>query len=345
MDFKIKAKSLKISKDLIFSYYVDNHQNTELSETRGVVSKMSHRSYREFCFLMNNISYSPPVMITLTFPAYCPSTPKIKKLLLNSFLSYLRSKGVKNYIWIMEFQERGALHFHITCDFPIVSRETLIKKWATSCFQAVWDFPKEFVWIDKDKNVFYDVLKFKNFFYNEFEKHIQYGLDFQYKEVDFRHYLMTHALKLKQKLLPSYCSGGMGRWFGWSRGLSNFLNIPKEDFDIDFYFLRELLTFDFCFKYLHSRHLLYNQIIDFLTLQLEKDFLIMLTTVKILEVRNKTSKVTNAPYIELLVKVVDDSPLKDVEFTSFGQPSDLVGQQIKLDVSFQTRRVKDWGEK
>jgi len=136
----------------------------------------------------------------------------------------------------------------------------------------------------------------------------------------------------------------MGRWFGWSRSIPKFLNIPEKDYDVDFYFLRELITHDFCFKYMYSKNDLYLQILDFLTLQLEKDFLIMLTTVVIEEKRNKHSKVTNNDFIELLVCVVDECPLKGVKFTCFGQTLDEVGQIIKLDVSFQSRRVKDWGE-
>jgi len=345
MDFRIKAKSFRVSKDLIFSYYVDNHNQTEISEkTRGVVSEITKRSYREFCFLLNNISYSPPVMITLTFPAYVPCTVNVKKLLLNRFLTYIKSRGVKNYIWIMEFQERGAVHFHIACDYPIVSRETMSYCWANACFRALFDYPKEFVWIS-DIGIFNDVLRFRKYFDSELEKHIEHGLDFAVKEKDFRHYLLTHALKLKQKKLPSYCSAGLGRWFGWSRSIPKFLDIPEKEYDIDFYFLRELLSMDFCYKYMYSKNALYSEILEFLTIQQEKDFLIMLTTVVIEEIRPKHSKITNNDYIELLVVVIDDSPLKDVKFTCFGTPADEVGQIIKLDVTLQSRRVKDWGDK
>lgn len=56
--------------------------------------------------------------VTLTLPTAQQHThAEIKKKCLNQFLVQLRQKfGVKNYIWKMELQKNGNVHFHLTFD-------------------------------------------------------------------------------------------------------------------------------------------------------------------------------------------------------------------------------------
>lgn len=57
--------------------------------------------------------------ITLTLPDTSEKidNKKLQTLLLNPFLTYLRKyKGLKNYVWKLEFQKNGKLHVHFVSD-------------------------------------------------------------------------------------------------------------------------------------------------------------------------------------------------------------------------------------
>lgn len=57
-------------------------------------------------------------LVTLTLPSVSDLTPlQIKRKVLNSFLTDLRQyEGLKNYVWVQEYQKNGNLHFHIITD-------------------------------------------------------------------------------------------------------------------------------------------------------------------------------------------------------------------------------------
>ena len=70
-------------------------------------------------------------MVTLTYGGYYPSIGKLVKIDLQIMLRHLRRYG-ENYLWFLEFQRRGAPHFHILlevdCITPIM-RYDLMDKW------------------------------------------------------------------------------------------------------------------------------------------------------------------------------------------------------------------------
>lgn len=67
--------------------------------------------------------------ITLTFADETVINSKdAHKACLEPFLQWLRrSAGVKSYIWKAEFQKRGTLHYHITCDAFVDCKELRLK--------------------------------------------------------------------------------------------------------------------------------------------------------------------------------------------------------------------------
>lgn len=67
---------------------------------------------------------------TLTYPAEFPVDGRVCKRHLNLLLTHLRKHypGVK-YVWFLEFQERGAPHFHIFTTCPVPGRTYLSPLW------------------------------------------------------------------------------------------------------------------------------------------------------------------------------------------------------------------------
>lgn len=68
--------------------------------------------------------------ITLTIPDNTSITPKeAHKLLLEPFIKWMRQNhGLKNYVWKLELQKRGQIHYHLTSDCFIHYQE-LRNKW------------------------------------------------------------------------------------------------------------------------------------------------------------------------------------------------------------------------
>lgn len=87
---------------------------------RGKVTEFSKASRRRLAFVASNTEIPLRTMITLTYPAEYPSDGKTVKGHLRRFLTWLQRETEDcEYLWFLEFQERGAPHFHILTDWPL----------------------------------------------------------------------------------------------------------------------------------------------------------------------------------------------------------------------------------
>lgn len=88
---------------------------------RKAIKEFTRVSRNQLKFTLRNAVCDWLEFTTLTYPGEYPLDGRECKRHLNLFLTHLRSdyKGLK-YVWFMEFQERGAPHFHIftTCALP-----------------------------------------------------------------------------------------------------------------------------------------------------------------------------------------------------------------------------------
>ena len=117
------------SRDLIFSFSFPSvsvrSRRIPFPSKRGKIKTFSWRSSRRLRFLVRNTADMWRVFLTLTWPGDFPISGVEVKRQLNSFLQYLRRVGVK-YIWVLEFQDRGAPHIHMflsgRVSIPEVSR-------------------------------------------------------------------------------------------------------------------------------------------------------------------------------------------------------------------------------
>jgi hypothetical protein len=89
---------------------------------RSKIVRFSKRSARRLRHVVRNTEDIWKAFITLTYPENFPSNGRKVKAHLNTFLQYLRRKRIKT-VWILEFQSRGAPHFHIIVSGQIDKNE------------------------------------------------------------------------------------------------------------------------------------------------------------------------------------------------------------------------------
>lgn len=93
---------------------------------RGRVAGFSRQSRDRMIFAFRNMP-KPKIMLTLTYPGAFPVDGKKVKRDLDAFRKWLARRGVLS-AWFLEFQDRGAPHFHIFISLP-VKKEKLSLAW------------------------------------------------------------------------------------------------------------------------------------------------------------------------------------------------------------------------
>lgn len=82
-----------------------NHERPK----RGEIKSLSLKSRRRLKFVLANMK--PKFLLTLTYPDVREHRSCYRNL--NTLLTWFRSIGIQNYVWVAEMQDRGALHFHL----------------------------------------------------------------------------------------------------------------------------------------------------------------------------------------------------------------------------------------
>ena len=87
---------------------------TRGGKERGEVVELSRSSLKKLSFVANNSEVDFTHMMTMTYPEVFPEDGREVKRQLNLFLTRARQLvGGLSYLWFMEFQKRGAVHFHV----------------------------------------------------------------------------------------------------------------------------------------------------------------------------------------------------------------------------------------
>lgn len=94
---------------------------------RGAIVAFSFQAQRRFTFFIRNVVHHFRYLVHLTYPSEFPIDLRVSQTHLNTFLQYLRRKGAR-YVWVKEFQKRGAVHFHIVTDVWI-PKKILSQRW------------------------------------------------------------------------------------------------------------------------------------------------------------------------------------------------------------------------
>lgn len=101
---------------------------------RGEIAEFTWNSRRNLAFTAANTDVSFRTMITLTYPASWPLDGRESKRHLAAFLQFLRRvDGDVDYLWFLEFQRRGAPHYHLLVSTPVWSfdRGHVSRRWYT----------------------------------------------------------------------------------------------------------------------------------------------------------------------------------------------------------------------
>lgn len=86
---------------------------------RKAIVKMSTRSLSNLIWMAANTSAKFGSMLTLTYGKEYPVDGRQVKKHLNHFITtFRRRRGKFDYLWVMEFQGRGAPHLHVLTTLP-----------------------------------------------------------------------------------------------------------------------------------------------------------------------------------------------------------------------------------
>ena len=121
-DVQVKFSSINYS-----DFISPEEEQKGMNRKRGKIKQFSKRSARRLRLLIRNTEDKWRVFITLTYPENYPSNRRETKTHLNTFLQYLRGRKTKS-VWVLEFQSRGAPHYHILISNQ-VPKEEIAERW------------------------------------------------------------------------------------------------------------------------------------------------------------------------------------------------------------------------
>lgn len=204
---------------------------------RGEVMVISKRSLNRLALLIRSSEVKWNSLMTLTYGVNYPHNGRVAKKHLNTFLVAARREwGDFEYFWVLEFQHRGAVHFHIATTLPepdIFQRERLAQIWTRISQEGDWPYNK-LEWDGKiHRGV--DLLYTRDGCY---KVHVHPKAWEKVKSDDgMGRYLAKYANKLKQKEVPAWYRN-VGRFWGTSKGVK----MPEgEEMDGDEDHLRQIL--------------------------------------------------------------------------------------------------------
>lgn len=119
----LRLKQMEIYKNDVKLVYTQDGKRPD-SQGKKKQRVLSAKSIKKLAFYAQNTEVVFVNFITLTYPSSYPTSGKEVKRHLNTFLSWLRSanKGLE-YLWFLEFQKRGAPHFHIMVNVDMIDKK------------------------------------------------------------------------------------------------------------------------------------------------------------------------------------------------------------------------------
>jgi len=189
------------------------------SHLRGEIALLSKRSLNRLALLVRSSGVKWTSVMTLTYGVNYPHDGRVSKKHLNAFFVAARREfGSFEYFWVLEFQLRGAVHFHIATTLPepdIFQREVLAHIWSRISQEGDWPYAK-FDPYD-DSNWARDLLYTRSACYSV---HVHPKAWEKVRSDDgMGRYLAKYANKLKQKEVPTWYRN-VGRFWGVSRGVT-----------------------------------------------------------------------------------------------------------------------------
>lgn len=186
---------------------------------RQKISMVKRSSMNRLALLVRSSGVEFRSLQTLTYGANYPLSGKIAKKHLNHFLiATKRNFGPHEYVWVLEFQERGAVHFHIATTLAPPSdleRELFALTWQRISTPYSWMYCQ----LDKVGNL---LLRGQTLLTDKavFDSHMSKKAWENVRRGDKLHgYFAKYANKLRQKEVPCWYSD-VGRFWGASKGVA-----------------------------------------------------------------------------------------------------------------------------
>lgn len=186
---------------------------------KGKLKLVTSRSLNRLALLVRASSVTFSSIMTLTYGQNYPLSGRVAKKHLNHFLiASKRNYGPFEYIWILEFQNRGAVHFHIATTLSppaILERELFATTWQRISTNFSWLYCQ----LDLVGDRFYagqTLLTDKACIDSHLSKNAWEGV----RKGDSLHaYFAKYANKIRQKEVPDFYSN-VGRFWGASKGVA-----------------------------------------------------------------------------------------------------------------------------
>jgi hypothetical protein len=181
------------NSDIVVKRY--GHKNHSSPGKRGKVKEFTLPARKRLAFVAANTSIDFTAMITLTYPEDYPQNGRESKAHRKQFLWWLKHGpwALGTYLWFIEFQRRGAPHYHILLLERVGN--------AASFRRFQWDVAHSWNGIIDGDNV-----------------HLQQGTHTERlrSSEGGRHYCVKYAQKMRQKIVPAAYEN-VGRFYGYSR--------------------------------------------------------------------------------------------------------------------------------
>lgn len=173
---------------------------------RGSVTRFSEQSRTRCRLVLRSIAPKMKMVFGLTYPADFPNDGLRVKRNLGALLDWFRRRGIE-YFWIIEWQDRGAPHFHGFLTGPKFDdqgsfvRNSFVGK---AELAAAWN---RIVSADRPE-------------YLGDPAHLEHGTFYEIIEDQYKlaSYYTTYMKKLEQKTVPPGYES-VGRYWGYSRSL------------------------------------------------------------------------------------------------------------------------------
>lgn len=180
---------------------------------------VNKRSLARLALLVRGSSVEFTSLMTLTYGANFPMSGRIAKSHLNhALITFKRTFGTFEYVWVLEFQERGGVHFHIATTLPEpddVQREIFARKWQMISTPYHW-------WYNQVEYP-YGIENFKQGLNTDDAVFEQHKHELAWERVrkgdSLSHYFAKYSMKIRQKKVPVWYSD-VGRFWGASKGVA-----------------------------------------------------------------------------------------------------------------------------
>lgn len=192
---------------------------------RSEATEISKKSLDELRFVGMNTDVNFRSIVTLTYPGDYPTDGKAVKKHLNSLLTRFRSEfeGMA-YIWVIEFQVRGAPHYHIVTDIDLEAIEGKIVKKRRRAGKYTTNIDLE-KWLARTWNRIIFDNKYWSPKAEDKEKHLRAGVAWEtiWSKDGGAKYIAKYASKPYQKQIPEKYQN-IGRAWGCSRNVRKQIN-------------------------------------------------------------------------------------------------------------------------